>query len=82
MASNAEYEIYSMVNRRQQVNIQDCKDNFPPLEVIDVEQDIADENLAESLFVELRDAVTHFLDSHSGVTVIPAFNNNNNNMMM
>ena len=80
MVSTAEYEIYSMVNRRQQLNIQDCKDNFPPLEVIDVEQDLADENLAESLFVELRDAVNNFLDSYSGVTVTAAVNNNN--MMM
>ena len=81
MVSTAEYEIYSMVNRRQQVNIQDCKDNFPPLEVIDVEQDLADENLAESLFVDLRDAVNNFLDSYSGVTVTAAVNNNNNIMM-
>ena len=76
MVSTAEYEIYSMVNRRQQLNIQDCKDNFPPLEVIDVEQDLADENLAESLFMELRDAVNNFLDSYSGVTVTAAVNNN------
>ena len=81
MVSTAEYEIYSMVNRRQQLNIQDCKDNFPPLEVIDVEQDLADENLAESLFMELRDAVNNFLDSYSGVTVTAAVNNNNNMMM-
>ena len=80
MVSTAEYEIYSMVNRRQQVNIQDCKDNFPPLEVIDVEQDLADENLAESL-VKLRYAVNNFLDSYSGVTVTAAVNNNNNKMM-
>ena len=80
MVSTAEYEIYSMVNRRQQVNIQDCKDNFPPLEVIDVEQDLADENLAESL-VKLRYAVNNFLDSYSGVTVTAAVNNNINKMM-
>ena len=82
MISNLEYEIYSMVNRRHQLNFPDGQGNFPPLAIIDVEQDLADENLAENLFMELRDEVTNFLDSYSGVTV--AINNNdyNNNTMM
>ena len=77
--SNLEYEIYSMVNRRHQLNFPDGQGNFPPLAIIDVEQDLADENLAENLFMELRDAVTNFLDSYSGVTV--TVNNNSNTMM-
>ena len=84
--SNLEYEIYSMVNRRHQLNFPDGQGNFPSLAIIDVEQDIADENLAENLFMELRDAVTNFLDSYSGVTVTVNNNNNidnnNNNTMM
>ena len=77
-----------MVNRRHQLNFPDGQDNFPPLAIIDLEQDIADENLAENLFMELRDAVTNFLDSYSGVTVAIKNsnnidnNNNTNNMMM
>ena len=61
MVSNAEYEIYSMVNRCQKVNVQDCKENFPPLEVIDVEQVLADENLAEFLFEGCSKQLPEFL---------------------
>ena len=70
-----------MVNCRHQLNFPDGQGNFPPLAIIDVEKDLADENLAENLFMELRDEVTNFLDSYSDVTVIPAFNNNNTMMM-
>ena len=79
MISNLEYEIYSMVNLRHQFNFPDGQGNFPPLAIIDVEKDLADENLAENLFMEPRDEVTNFLDSYSGVTV--TVNNNSNTMM-
>ena len=73
-----------MVNCRHQLNFPDGQGNFPPLAIIDVEQDLADENLAENLFMELRDEVTNFLDCYSGVTVAINNNNidNNNNTMM
>ena len=80
--SNLEYEIYSMVNRCHQLNFPDGQGNFPPFAIIDVEQNIADENLAENLFMELRDVVTNFLDSYSGVTVTVNNNNIDNNTMM
>ena len=48
-----------MVNRCHQLNFPDGQGNFPPLAIIDVEQDLADENLAENLFMELRDEVTN-----------------------
>ena len=73
-----------MVNCRHQLNFPDGQGNFPPLAIIDVEQDLADENLAENLFMELRYEVTNFLDSYYGVTVAINNNNidNNNNTMM
>ena len=37
MVSNHEYEIYSMVNRRHQLNFPDGQGNFPPLAIIDLE---------------------------------------------
>ena len=48
-----------MVNCRHQLNFPDGQGNFPPLAIIDVEKDLADENLAENLFMELRDEVTN-----------------------
>ena len=74
-----------MVNCRHQLNFPDGQGNFPPLAIIDVEQDLANENLAENLFMELRDEVTNFPDSYSGVTVTlnnkNIINNNNSTMM-
>ena len=82
MVSNAEYEIFAMVNHRQQLGLKEDllrRSTLPLLTQNDElreQQDLVDEALAESLFLELRDVVTNFVDSYSGVTVA-----NNPNMM-
>ena len=82
MVSNAEYEIFAMVNWRQQLALKEDllrRSTLPLITLNDdlrEELDLADEALAESLFLELRNAVTNFVDSYSGVTVA-----NNPNMM-
>ena len=77
MVSNAEYELYAMVNKRKPFPLPEgCYGSRSPLvKEDDSEQDLLDEVLAENLFFELRDAVVDFLNTYTGVTVRDANNN-------
>ena len=85
MVSNAEYELYAMVNRRKPFYLPENRGCFSPIvKEDDEDQDLLDEVLAENLFVELKDAVVEFLSTYTGVTVRDGNNNNsttNNNVL-
>ena len=76
MVSNAEYELYSMANRRRPFILPEWRGSLPPIvKEEDDEQDLLDEVLAENLFIELKDALVVFLNTYTGVTVRDANNN-------